>query len=800
MNIKQSIRIIFRNKTYSLLNIAGLTIGIAVSALLLLWVEYHANNNRDVPNSKNIYEIVQHQSVGDRIETEFSASFSLFDIINSEIPGIRRSSRMLPGGSQNFSFEDENKSISQQGVFVDSALFSMIDLRFTAGNRKTAFAPARPIVVSQNMATTLFGDEYPMGKTLKMDNAFYEVSGVFKDRDHNSSFYFEWLIPFQVHWDDMRSRGSGRHPWGNWFQCFVETYPGVNVATINETLTRIRNSQTTLGNFYNHHEIALYSIKDRWLYGEFKDGIPVGGNIRTIRIFLAISGIILLFACINFVNMSIARNQKRTMEVGVRKAFGAKRFELIRQFMGESAIIVSISLVLSVFFILAFLPAFSEFVSLRLTVDFANLWQTGGLLGVGLLCTLLSSAYPALYLSAFSPINTLKKLKILPTGSAIWARKSLLVFQFAITFIMVSAAAIIYLQIRYLYNRPLGLDANHVVHFNPTKEVMDNYFAVQQQLINSGCVSQVCLSNQLIFNFGNKGAIHSGYDWHGKDPNFTPAVSQMSVGPGMFEMFKIQLLEGSYFTPEYFAENPAKGVIINRSFAEILDEDNRIGGFLRMPYYSESFPIIGIVENFVSGDLRQAKAYPGVFVPSVANSRNMFVRMNDKMPEKEAIIAVQKILQSFSPYYSFDPTYMSYFFDRFLPLDDERYIGKVAGLFSILAVIISCIGLFGLCALEAEKRTREIGIRKVLGASVWSIIRLLGGSFVQLLIVAFVVALPIAWYIGHRWLQDFGYRMSLDWYIFAGAGLLVTLIAMLTVSAQSWKAATANPVKAIKSE
>ena len=286
MKLKHSLRIIFRNKTYSLLNIAGLTIGITASALLLLWVEYFANNKRDVPDKKRIYEIGRHQRVGGRIETTFTVPAALFEnIIGGSIPEIRRSSRFL-NERGTFAFEEGNKSIMQYGAYVDSALFNMIDLPFITGNRQTAFATSRPIVISQRMSKTLFGDDYPLGKALKMNNAFYEVTGVFKDREPNGTFRFDWLIPYQVFSDDMASKGRVRYPWANWIQCYVETYPKTDIKGISERLTKIRNEKDTELISEMQYDLFLYSISDRMLYGEFKDGKSIGGNIRTMGVAL----------------------------------------------------------------------------------------------------------------------------------------------------------------------------------------------------------------------------------------------------------------------------------------------------------------------------------------------------------------------------------------------------------------------------------------------------------------------------------------------------------------------------------
>ena len=788
-HIIQSIKIIFLNKTYSALNIAGLTIGITVTALILLWVEYQVNDNRSVPKIKYIHELHQNQRYGDDVRTFRVASTGLYNRIGNEIPGIRSISRYENGRSLTFTFEDEDKSMVWAGWYADSTLFSMIDLPFTSGNRETAFMPAHPVVISQSMAKSFFGDDDPVGKTLKANNILYAVTGVFKDREINGSFRFNWLIPFRLY---EAERAVNNIPeWGNWFKCFIEIEPRANLANINANLTRIWADNATWG---NDTEIFIYPVKSQRLYGVFENGKPAGGFITTVRMFFWIGLVVLVISCINFVNLSIARSRKRTLEVGLRKTFGARRISFVFQFMGESAIIVFIALALSVWLVLLCLPSFNTLVSLTLAIDIANPYHTGGFLAVGLLCTLLSGAYPAFYLSAFSPVNTLKKLKTVIPGSAVLVRKSLVVFQFTASFVLVSFIMIIYLQIRHLNHRPMGMDLEHLVYFRATEQIKRLLGPVQEQIVSTGYASHAGLSNHQMINIGNNAG---GYNWQGKAPNVDPLVYQVNVSPGLLETLGIRFIEGSDFDYRYYGENRIDGVIINRSFANIMGEEGRVGGYF-LWNNGNTTPIIGIIEDFVFGNVSRENAEPVIIRPDYSGSNNLFVRLKPDFPISEAIAGIQSALQTFSPEASFEPVFMDEVFNSMFR--SERYTNKLVTLFAVLAVVLSCMGLFGLSAFAAEQRTREIGIRKVLGASTWSIVRLLGINFMQMLIVAFVIAVPVTWYFGQRWLQDYGYRITLEWYIFAAAGLLVVVVAMLTVSVQSLKAATTNPVKAIKSE
>ena len=791
MNINKIFRLIFRNKTYSILNISGLAIGIAAASLILLWVEYQMNPNRSVPNREYLYSVVQNQYYGDDVRTFFVCSSGLFDAINDNLAGVKRATRYSDAITLNFRIDEDHTSFNEWGAYADSSLFAMIDLPFVAGNQQTAFEPAYPLVISQKMAQKVFGnDDDPLGKTLYVKNQIYEVTGIFKDREENGNFRFEWLIPHRIFENELIARGQQeKGGWGNnWMQCFIETEPRADINAINQHLTAVFRERS---GWNKRNEVFIYPIQQQRLYGEFEDGKPTGGGyIRTVWMFFAIGMAILLIACINFVNMNTARSQKRALEVGIRKTFGAKYLRLIGQFMGESAFVTIISLATAVILVLYALPLFNKLISLNLAIDVTNPYHSIGLLGVGLLCTLFSGIYPALYMSSFSPIHTLKKLKT-KTGNAGMIRKGLVVFQFTVSYVLICATAIIYLQIRHIQNRPLGMELKNLVMFQAPDEIRRNFTAVQEAIIHTGVASHAGLSSQQMINLWYNGG---GYKWQGKAPDVNPFVSHVTISPGLIETTGIRFSEGEDFSWQYFGEKPE--VIINRSFAEMMGDEGCIGGFVERG--GNTFQIVGIVENFVFNNYTAKNPGPVILFPQTSDAGRLMVRLKNGVRESDAIGVIQKALQQFAPGATFEVSYMDEIFNK--GFGGQRFTGKLAGLFAALAVFLSCMGLFGLSAYAAEQRTKEIGIRKVLGASVWDIVYLLGRNFMQLLLIALVIGVPLAWYAGKMYLQNYDYRISIGWYTFVGAALLVFLIAMLTVSAQSFKAATANPVKAIKSE
>ena len=790
MNIRQSLRIIFRNKTYSILNIFGLTIGITSAALIFLWVEHMVNQNRAIPDSENIYMVGQHQYYGNEIHTFFVASGPLPETLNNEFPEIKCNTRLSDRQYISFVPENSQNTFVEPGYYADSTFLRMISVEFLRGNAQTAFNAALPIVISENMAEKLFGREDPIGKIIKTEDRSYEVTGVFKNNPKNTSFQFEWLVPFRIlerHYLD--NNYVNIHWRANWFSCYVAVMPNTDIDAINKKLAklipdRIPGDKTAF---------FIYPINKQRLYGEFRDGMETGGGyIRTVRLFFVIGLVILLIACINFMNLSTARSQKRALEVGVRKTFGAKRKDLIQLFLKESGLITCISLFISVGLIYLVLPAFNTLVSRQLFIDWTNLYIWGGLTGIGLLCSFLAGSYPAFYLSSFSPLATLKKQKAGNTGHVIWVRQGLVVFQFSIAFILICSTFAIFRQIQFGQQRDLGMNKENLVFYPATNEIKNSHETIKNQLLNSGFVENAGLSSHTLLTIWSNGG---GYQWQGKDPDNNPLISITSSTPGLIETVGMKMVEGAHFSSHHIDGNYA---IINQRLAEMMGAEGRIGGKIGQSGNPEELEIIGIVKDFIFNNIYKEKPEPLLILCYASATNHLFIRHKPGVNQIEATAKIKEILQSFSPNTVFEPTYMENHFDNMFY--SERLESKLSLLFAGLAIFISCLGLFGLSAFSAEQRRKEIGIRKVLGASIPDILTLLGKNYMILTMISFIIGVPVAWYITNRYLQDYAYRISLGWTLFAEVALLVTLIAMLTVSFQSLRAATANPVKSIKSE
>ena len=796
MNSKQSLRIIFRNKTYSILNILGLAIGIACAALILLWVEDEVTYN-DFPKQRQLYEVYQNQSNSGEIYTFPVAPNPLAAALKEEVPGIKNVMRYSDNDRSVFSTGE--KILYESGVYTDASIFEMLDIKFIWGNAVSAFDATYPLVITEDMATRFFGKENPVGKTLKKDNGQeYTITAVVKNPKPNSSFTFSWIIPFQQLLKDRIAVGwtNAETEWGSNSMCdYVELETSADVNKINSQIKDLLkqkrndpNDQTTL---------FLYPISKLKLYGDFKDGQPTGsGYIRYVRLFFGIAVVILIIACINFMNLSTARSQKRILEVGVRKTFGAKRRQLIRQFMFESGVITLISMLLAIVIIIFTLSQFNNLTGKQLTLGLGNPFHWIGLICIGIICSVMAGSYPAFFLSSFPPIDVLRKLKTKSGANVVWLRKGLVVFQFTASLTLIICTAFIYLQVQHTKNRSLGMNVSQVLMMDANQDIQHHIEPLKQELLGTGVVENVGLSSQTMLNIWNNGW---GFQWPGKPDNLNPLISFVMMSDGLFSTLNITFYEGRDYSS---ADNNTNHIIINKALANLMGDEGRIDGQLwqgENNQEGDKGTIIGIVNNFVFNDMYSMKQEPVVFLLDESGNQlnHVFIRLKPGNIQT-ALQKVESVMKRFDPNHPFEYKFMDEQFEqKFKP---TLLVGKLAGLFAALAIFISCLGLFGLTAFSAEQRTREIGIRKVLGASVMGIVELLGRNFMALIGISFVIAIPLAWWITREWLQGYAYRIGISWWVFAAGGVLVSSIALLTVGVLAVRAATANPVKAIKTE
>ena len=784
--VKAAFRNLWKNKTNGFLNLFGLAVGIACAALIFLWVEDELDYDHTHAKKDQLYQVLENQPFEGKTYTFGATPGLLAGAMKEEIPGIKNSCRIT--WQQYTLFSLGEKSIYERGFYADSSIFNLFTIPFIQGRPENAFPQLHSLVISEKMAKKFFGDQKDiLGKTLKVDNKNeFVVTGVFEDLPENSTIKFDWLAPFKIYFDE----NSWLTGWNNnGIQTFVEVEAKADVSAINKKLYGFIRSKDTAASALPF----LFSMNDWRLHGKFEEGKQVGGRIQYVRIFSIIAWIILAIACINFMNLATARSEKRAREVGVRKVLGAGKKSLIWQFIGEAIVMAFLSLILATTIIYFVLPAFNKLVEKQLVIGLDDPVHLVSLLLIGLICGLVAGSYPSLYLSSFNPIWVFKGINLKSSGATL-IRKILVVGQFTISIGLIICTIIIYNQIQHIKNRELGYNKENVIQTGVRGQMKNNFQVIKNQLLSSGYVENVALSN---LNQLYMGSSTGAFAWDGKDPSKDVLVTQDIITPGYIKTMGIQLIKGRDFYAD--AKSDSLNLIVNETFARIILKDTKreeiVGSILRVD--STSYTIIGVVRDFVFDDM-YGKSDPFVFQSYPENFGYMYVRLKPQANTEKAVSKIESIVKSNNPGYPFNYIFMDDEFDRLFR--SEMLIGKLSRIFALLAIVITCLGLFGLAAYTAERRTKEIGVRKVLGASVTGIAGLLSKEFLKLVIISSLISFPLAWWLMHNWLQNYAYRTQISWWVFIMAAVLALLIALFTISFQAIKAALANPVKSLRTE
>ena len=781
---KTTLRNLWRNKTYSFLNIFGLAVGIACAALIFLWVEDELTWNHYFSNRANLYNVKDQQTYDGTTFTFDATPGPMAQSMKAEIPGIKNTARCTWGNQLLFSVGDKN--IYDQGNYVDAPFLTMFQLQFVRGNAATAFNQLYSLVVNETMAKKFFGTIDVLGKSLKVNNKQdYIITGVIKDLPKNVSFKFNWLAPFKIYEND----NTWLQHWGsNGVITYVETVPNANVAAINKKLFGYIQTKEpgTIA------KMSIYPM-DRWrLYNNFDtNGKEKEGRLKFVNLFSLIAWIILVIACINFMNLATARSEKRAREVGVRKVLGAAKGKLIGQFIGEALFMSFLATLFAVIIIYLLLPAFNTLVEKQLTLDIFNPLHFGALLLITVLCGLIAGSYPAFYLSSFNPVFVLKGLK-LKSGSAGFIRKGLVVVQFTISVALIISTIIVYRQLQHVKDRDLGYNKEGLVYTYLTGNMKQNFGVIRNDLMRTGLVQNASLSNDYILQLGSN---TGDFEWPGKDANKQVLITVEGVSPEYISTMGMHLNAGRDFYSDI--KSDSNNIIINQALAKLLRKKDVVGSIITRDDGKEKYTIVGVIDDFVYNSM-YAPAAPMIMYSDTFHVNFLTIRLKQNADTKTAVAKVEDIVKRNYPGYPVEFSFVDEQFDQLFKT--ETLIGKLAGVFAVLAIVISCLGLFGLSAYTAEKRTREIGIRKVLGASAAGLAGLLSKDFIKLVLISCLFAFPLAGWYMHNWLQDYEYRIGLSWWIFIIAGLLATVIALATVSFQAIRAAVANPVKSLRTE
>ncbi|HEY4154327.1 MAG TPA: ABC transporter permease [Puia sp.] len=789
---KTALRNLWKNKAFSFLNIFGLAIGIACAGLIFLWVEDELSWDQFNVKKDRLYYIRENQKYDAYIATFGSTPTPLAPAMQAEMPGIANTCRIGGWGTTRL-IRVGDKSMYSSGSYVDPSLFSMFSLPFVQGNAKTAFAALHSMVITQATARKFFGnEENAVGKTVRVDNRQdYTISGVLKDIPENSTVSFEWVSPFEIWYDENKDWAKD---WGNnGLTTFVELKPGVQPATINGLLKGFIQKREAKANVVPF----LWSMNDWHLRDEFENGVQTGGGrIEYVHLFSVIAWIVLLIACINFMNLATARSEKRAREVGVKKVLGAGKRSLVFQFIGEALCLALLSAIGAVLIMALTLPAFNLLVQKNLLISLNNPLHLGVLAGITIICGLVAGSYPSLYLSSFNPVFVLKGLK-LKGGSAALIRKGLVVLQFGISIVLIIGIITIYRQVQYVKDRSLGFNKNNLLQVDVNSEMTENYAAVRQDLLASGVVDNLALSNYNTLYGGNNSG---GLTWEGKTTGNQVLISMRYVSPGFMNVSGIKILEGRDFVETDSVQSKRMNVMITRSLENQMGKGTAVGKTLHWEGDTSGMVVnvVGVVNDYVYGDMYGKPDPVMFFCLNTKDASQLYVRLKPAEDAEAAMKRIGAVIKKDNPSYPFTYHFVDDQFNRMFL--NEELISRLSRVFAALAIIISCLGLFGLAAYTAERRTKEIGVRKVLGASVTHITALLSKDFIRLVLIACLVAFPIAWWMMHRWLQGYKYRIEINWWIFLAAGLSAIAIALLTVSFQSIKAAIANPARNLRSE
>jgi len=783
--IKTTLRSLMKNRSYSFLNITGLAIGIACASLIFLWVEDELTFNHNFAKRDVLYKIYENQTYEGKVSTFFATPGPMAKTIKTEIPGIRNVARMTGDGSKQL-FVLGDKSITEAGNYADPEIFSMLELPFVKGSSGNAFKQLHSVVINETMAKKFFGDADPIGKALKVNNEQdYIVTGVFKDLPKNSNYQFQWLAPLE----NIDHKQPWMTVWGaNWVRTLVELEPNANIAAINRQLSHYIASKTKQD---NTTVCFLFAMNNWNLHNSFTDGKMNGGRIQYVKLFSFIAWIILLIACINFMNLSTARSEQRAKEVGVRKVMGAGKGKLIGQFIGEAVIMSFISVLLAIGIIYAAMPSFNTLVQKELAVNILEPLHLIYLVLIGTVTGLLAGSYPAFYLSSFNPITVLKNIRIKSSAGSGFIRQSLVVIQFSISIILIIGTVIIYQQIQHVKNRNLGYNKDNLVYIYLQGNQSDHFSTVYNDLKQSGVVEDAALSDNISLEIGSN---TDNYTWEGKDASKNPLISWQNVSPKFISTMGMKLVAGHDFNVN--SATDSLNVIINETFAKQMGNEGRVGGIIR-DGGKKAFQIIGILKDYLYNDMYGSTA-PLLLYNHPSGTGVMSIRFKSGINIQSALTKASAIVKADCPGYPFEYQFIDDDFNKLFK--NETLTGTLSGIFSGLAIFISCLGLFGLAAYTAERRIKEIGIRKVLGASVSGLVGLLSKDFLQLVGIACLIAFPVAFWALHKWLESYQYRVDINWWVFVLAGVLAMLIALTTVSFQAIKAALTNPVKSLRSE
>lgn len=781
--IKIAFRNLWRNKGFSIINISGLAIGMASATLILLWIFSEISVDRFHENGNRLYMAWNKSKFDNKLQCWNVTPKILGPTLKNEFPEIEKATRV--NWNQSILFSYGEKRITLNGTMTDEDFLTMFSFPLVKGNVKTALKNPYGIILTEDCAKKIFGNEEAMGKVLRLDNQDnFTVTAIMKNLPENTRFNFDFILP----WKYMSLRNWDDSSWdNNSTSTYVMLKQNVALSNINN---KIKNTSIKHQSDGDKTEVFLYPLEDMFLYSKFENGIPVGGEIDKVRLFFIIAGFILLIACINFMNLSTARSEKRAREVGIRKVIGAQKSTLVAQFLGESILISFLAGLLALVLVHFSLPAFNTLINEKLTIPYNNLsfWLVA--LGFILFTGILAGSYPAFFLSSYKPVSVLKGT-FKSVNALITPRRILVVLQFTFAIALIISTIIVSQQIRYAQKRELGYNKNNLVYHFLSGDIEKNYLLIKNELLQSGLASSITKTSAPV----SQGWSDSwGFEWEGKAPDDKTDFDRFCADENLVKTCGFQLVQGRDFDLKSYPTD-SLGIILNESAVKVMNFKSPIGQTIKDG--DKQWHVIGVIKDFIMhspfGNLK-----PMVIEGAKGWFNVMHIKFNDAKPMKENLAAAEKIFKKYNPEYPFEYKFIDKEYAN--KFNNEKRTEALSGLFAGLTIFISCLGLFGLATYMAENRIKEIGVRKVLGASVVNITTLLSKDFLKLVVIALLIASPLAWWSMKAWLEGYPYHINIEWWVFLMAGLLSILVSLFTVSYQSVKAAINNPIKSLRTE
>lgn len=779
--LKMAYRNLMRHKVFSLINVSGLALGMTCSILILLWVQDELSYDRFHDKIEELFLVMrtEHYPGADDL-TVAAQSGRLAPALEQHMPEVEHAVRV--SWEQEVLFTYGDKALKVKGQYADPEFFEVFSFPLLQGNAAQVLQQPKSVVISDSMALKFFGTTNVAGKILKLNNSeSYKITGVMRQVPANSSLQFDFVMPFE----DYLVKNEWLKEWGNnGILTFIQVTKSAAIPALDNKLKRFLKSQQE----DQEAVLFLHAYSKQHLYSDFRPGKSDSGLILYVRLFSLIAVFILLIACINFMNLATARSAKRAKEVGVRKAIGASKEYLIGQFMIESILVAFLALFVALNLTGMLLPAFNDLTNKAVQLDLSDPQLILLLLGVALFTGIVSGSYPAFFLSAFDPAVVLKgTLKL--NSKAIYLRKGLVVFQFILSAVLIVTTLVVYLQLDFIRTRNLGLQRENVIYVPIEGELITRYETVKQELSSMPGIASVSAANQSPLRIGSN---TSNVHWNGKEPGADVSIDLMSVGYDMLATLGITLKEGRDFSRTFGADSA--NYILNEEAVRVMQLQEPVGDWLELGDIKGR--IVGVVKDFQSRHMLVGLK-PLVIRLRPADVNHFFVK-SEPGKTTQALASMEAVLQKHNPAFPFDYHFLDDDFEQMYRT--EAVIGKLTNYFAGIAIFISCLGLFGLALFTAEQRKKEIGIRKVMGASVSGIVFMLSKDFLKLVLIANLVALPLSWYLMHNWLNDYAYRTELSWWIFAAAFVATLLIAMLTLSFHAVKTALADPVNSLRTE